>query len=371
MILMINTASVLKGGGIQVAKSFIEECINHTEHEYHVVLSPTIAPLIDESEYPDNFCFYRIDYRPATRVFTFKSHDEFFKQIEKKVKPDCVFTTSGPSYWRPKAKHIMGFNIAHYIYPESPFLSSLSIYRRVRWILKALIAKYFFRRDGDCFVVQTDDVNLRLRKWLSTSEVYTVTNSYGSHFNHSTKDVRMLPKKEGNEYRLLMLCAYYPHKNFEIINKVAELLHSRDINNIKFVLTLADGILREIFSPHALSRIYNVGPVKPEGCPGLYQETDFVFSPTLLECFSANYVEAMFMKKPIITSDLGFARTVCGNAALYFDPLSAEDILDKILLLTNSREIQKEMIREGIKKLETFNDSKKRAQMYLSICEQD
>ena len=57
-----------------------------------------------------------------------------------------------------------------------------------------------------------------------------------------------------------------------------------------------------------------------------------MFLPTFLECFSASYAEAMLMKKPIITSNLGFAQNVCKDAAVYFDPCNPEDIIDKIFV---------------------------------------
>ncbi len=42
-----------------------------------------------------------------------------------------------------------------------------------------------------------------------------------------------------------------------------------------------------------------------------------VFIPTLLEVFSATYLEAMLMKKPIIASDLEFSRDICGESAYF------------------------------------------------------
>jgi hypothetical protein len=78
-------------------------------------------------------------------------------------------------------------------------------------------------------------------------------------------------------------------------------------------------------------RIINVGPIKVNQCPALYHFCDALFLPTLLECFSASYVEAMYFKKTIFTSDLSFAHTVCHDSAFYFDPYCVNDICDKII----------------------------------------
>ena len=67
-----------------------------------------------------------------------------------------------------------------------------------------------------------------------------------------------------------------------------------------------------------------------ENCPKLYNQADAMFLPTLLETFSASYPEAMKMERPILTSDLDFAKDICGDAALYFNPLDSYDIANKI-----------------------------------------
>src|SRR5687767_8897322 len=106
MRLLINTATTFKGGGVQVAKSFIEECRYFREHEYHVVLGESLRKITNKNSFPSNFYFYEILYRPATRVFSVNRPETFFKSLEMRIKPDCVFTTSGPAYWRPKAPHL-------------------------------------------------------------------------------------------------------------------------------------------------------------------------------------------------------------------------------------------------------------------------
>ena len=52
MRLLINTATTFKGGGVQVAKSFIEECRRFPEHEYIVVLGLNLTAQIDKKNFP-------------------------------------------------------------------------------------------------------------------------------------------------------------------------------------------------------------------------------------------------------------------------------------------------------------------------------
>jgi glycosyltransferase involved in cell wall biosynthesis len=69
--------------------------------------------------------------------------------------------------------------------------------------------------------------------------------------------------------------------------------------------------------------------------------------PTLLESFSGSYLEAMHFGTPILTSDRDFAREVCGEAALYFDPDSPSSIRDAILKLKNDPALGEQMVQVG------------------------
>lgn len=371
MRLLINTATTFKGGGVQVAKSFIEECRRFPEHEYIVVLGLNLTAQIDKKNFPSNFTFFEIPYRPATRVFGFKDPAAFLKKIEKEQKPDVVFTTSGPSYWRPKVPHLMGYNLPHYIYAESPYFQKISAIQRFKWKLKGSVIKYFVHRDADAYVVQTDDVNLRLKKWLQPSRaITTVSNTYGQQYNEiEEKAKEMLPEQKENEFRFLMLSAYYEHKNLEILNDIIPLVQEDSHANIQFVTTLPNAIFAEIFTEKARKNIINVGPVKPDDCPQLYLETHAVFLPTLLECFSATYAEAMKMMLPIVTTNLGFAKTVCGRAALYYDPLSATDAYDKIRELIENKTLYADLLKHAEQEMVKFNSASQRAKKYIQLCE--
>lgn len=369
MKILINTASTLKGGGIQVATAFLNDCRLLPQHEYHVILGAALVKSLNTKDFPGNFFFYPIAYRPATRVFSLQSHDSFFKQLEKKISPDVVFTTTGPAYWRPVAPHLVGYNLPHHVYPESPFFKKISLYRQARWKIKKKIARHFFKRDADAYVVQTDDVNKRLRKLLRTEKVYTVSNTYSPFFNVPKVFPPKLPPKQAGEFRLLLISAWYLHKNFGIIPEVVNALPQEMKDRVKFILTLPEEYFEKEIPANYHAAVINIGPVKVQEAPSLYNECDAIFLPTLLECFSASYAEAMAMKKPILTSDMGFARTVCDDAAIYFDPVDAKDIAEKIVQLVNDPQLQQEMAAKGTMQMKAFGTSEKRTKEYLEICE--
>lgn len=370
MRLLINTASTFKGGGVQVAKSFIEECKELQDHEYFIVLGENISKSINKDSFSENFTFYEAPFRPATKVFSVKSHNSFFKDIERNWKPDVVFTTSGPSYWRPKVKHVMGYNLPHYIYSDSPYFMNISFSANLKWKFRKIVAKYFFKRDADALVVQTNDVKKRVQTLLSKKNVFTVSNTISEHYLRPIKTSKKLPDKVKNQFRLLTLSAWYPHKNISIIPKVLDVLIKEGYTNIVFVVTLPNEDMAKLCSVDKYKgQLLNVGPIKLEEGASLYQECDAMFLPTLLECFSASYAEAMKLQKPIITSDMGFAHTVCKDAALYVNPMDANDIAVKIIELSTSHELQENIVKKGVERLQMFGTSQDRAQSYIQICQ--
>jgi glycosyltransferase involved in cell wall biosynthesis len=367
MKLLINGSSIYKGGAEQVALSFIAECRKYPGHEYHVVIRSNLDDQIDKDSYPDNFTFYLIKKRPASSPYRFLKTMIWLNRLERSVKPDCVISTGGHGYWRPKAPLAGGFNTCHFIMPESPYFTKISRKKRLYWKLKRKIHLFFFNR-LDAIFVQTDDVEKRLRGVVSPGKpLYKVSNTVNAAFLTDRQVKRKLPERTAGELRLLTVSSYYPHKNLDIIRPVVSLLEEKGFTEFKFVLTLPQEKFDPLFGD-LKHRVINVGPVPIEECPSLYRECDFMFLPTLMECFSASYAEAMAMRKPILTSDLSFAHTVCQDAAVYFDPMDPEDIAGKILDLHAAPEKQNSLMDRGEEILEQYNHPEDRARRFLEIC---
>lgn len=369
MILIINTASTYDGGAIQVALSFIQECKKIASHDYYIILGQRIATYVDQNDFPDNFKFYTINYRPAERIFSLKSRTSFFSTIEAAVKPDVVLTTSGPAYWKPKAPHICGFNIPQSVYPESRFFKLLPFKKQIKWKLDRYIRRYFFKKESKDFVVQTDDVNSRLRLWFMTEKVTTVSNTCHSYYLNPTTFPNKLPQRFEGEFRFLTFSTFRPHKNFILIKNVIDNLPEQILSKVRFVITIPITDFEQFFEKKYHENVINLGPVKINEGASLYAECDAAFIPTLLECFSATYPEAMAMKLPIMSSDVSFARSICQKAAYYFDPFNPKEVADKIAKFMESGTLRTELIKNGQIRLKDFGTGEDRAHAFIKLCE--
>jgi glycosyltransferase involved in cell wall biosynthesis len=153
--------------------------------------------------------------------------------------------------------------------------------------------------------------------------------------------------------RLLYLTYYYSHKNIEILIPVARLIREKGLD-FKIVVTLdprqgpgAAAFLEAISREGLDGIVVNVGLVEMRHVPSLYRQCQGLLMPTLLESFSGTYVEAMFHELAVFTSDLDFARAVCGECAWYFNPLDAGDILQTVVAGFSRDEEFKTRVRKG------------------------
>lgn len=370
MKLMINTSNLKKGGALQVAHSFLAEIKNNQIHFFHVVLSSVLGELISTQAFPKNFVFYQYSIKPGIKN-TITGKDAYLDNLEKKIKPDCIFSVFGPTYWIPESPHLMGYAIPHYIYPESPFFKRISLQAKIRIALLKYLHKYNLQKSKAFFCVETEDVRFRLAKFIKIDQriIFTISNTFHSIFDmylQNNQNKKTTQPQDNSNFKFITITSDYPHKNLQILNELVPVLKQRKVN-CRFYLTLTESA----FIKFTINQDYiiNMCPVNIEKCPGLYDQVDALFLPTLLECFSASYPEAMKMGKPILTSDLSFAHDVCGEAAEYFKPLDPYDIANKIDLIIKNKKRREELILAGYKQLEKFETASSRAQKYLEICQ--
>jgi len=373
MKLIINTSNLYVGGGLQVALSFINELKSlENSHEYYIFVSLAVEKQLDQDSFSDKFHFYRIDKSPSL----LKTRKEVVKQLntlEEGIQPDVVFSVFGPSYWKPRAVHLVGFADGWVYNQSSIAYQKLSFFKRLNMRLHTLYKAYYLKRDADYYVLETEDAKERIVKmlYLNKEYVFVVGNTYSNSFedksllDRKSKHYVKLPERNDNEFRFVYIAHNHVNKNLTVIKEIIPLLQKY---NIRFILTLNPQVFETLFKGFE-DNIINIGPIEQVACPSVYSQVDALFAPTLLETFSAAYPEAMKMKKPILTSNYSFAKDVCKDAALYFDPLNPEDIAKKIKQLIEDKSLQNELIEKGTKRLKEFETAHSRAEKYIEICE--
>lgn len=364
MKLIIDNSNLFAGGGLQVAASFLRDLKNmNLADDFHVIQSVNSASIIGKEAFPNNFTFYNLDKsEEKSKAKRIKS----VRKIENTIKPDCIFTLFGPSYHKSKFPKLVGFAIPFIIYPESPFFKQISFKEKLYYKLLSVIKTYSFKKYADALIFETENARkIFTERENFIKESFTVGNTLNEIFikpDHWIEFENLPPSK----YNILFLTANYPHKNMMILPEVIRILKDKfQLKDFKFLVTLNKNDLN--FSESDNENIEYLGKVELEKIPSLYKHSDIIFIPTLLEVFSTTYLEAMLMKKPIIASDLGFSRDICGDSAYFCNPINAESYADAIFRLINDENLRNDLINNGTENLKRFGSSMDRTENYLNI----
>ena len=97
------------------------------------------------------------------------------------------------------------------------------------------------------------------------------------------------------------------------------------------------------------------GWIEQEDLPAVYTLADLYLYPTNLEAFPVPITEAMACGTPIITSDVTGPREIAGEAGLYVDPSSTNQISDAISRVLGDEELQQELSRKGLARSKNYS----------------
>ncbi|WP_286964576.1 MULTISPECIES: glycosyltransferase [Acinetobacter] len=362
---IIDNSNLYAGGGIQVASSFLNDLKNlNLKNEYHVIQSFKMAESFDINDFPVNFKFYNL-CRESEKSIVIRIKK--VKLIENKIIPDCIFTIFGPSYHKSKFPKIVGFAIPHIIYGDSPYIKNLDLLSKIKNKLIMEFKRFFFVKNSDALVFETNDACKRFEKLSGFENNYVVGNTLNQIFLDQSK-WKSFDLNDNNKLKVLMVTANYPHKNIMLIPSIIDkLIVEKGFNNFKFIITLDKKELG--FSSVYDDYIQYVGKVSLSHLPSLYEQSTIVFIPTLLEVFSATYLEAMYMSKAIVASDMGFSRDICDDAAYYCNPLDTNQYVDGIFNLLSNSHLRESLEKKGRARVEEFGSSMERSLKYLEIIE--
>jgi len=363
-LLLVNTSNLHTGGGVQVAISFLYELslLDSDLSNIHVVASSEVADGL---------------MRLQTNVLNFGKYDildtfglkALYSNLNNRIKNyDVVFTVFGPNYLRCKAeKEIVGFAQPWILNFKNPISENMSFFNRSKLRIRFHLQWLFFFRSDD-YIVELEHVKeaLILLKNIDGSKINVVYNTVSSLYKDKSKWESVLIKKNSEDFSLGIVTRDYPHKNLAVLPLVAEALDVQHNLKVHFYTTLND-LEWDTKDEYFKRYVSTVGSLSPDECPSFYEQIDGVIFPSLLECFSATPLEAMVMEKPLFASDRGFVRDVCGNNAVYFDPVDPNDIANKIADYLKSDIDYSYELKQAKMHALNFSNAKGRAEGYLKI----
>jgi glycosyltransferase involved in cell wall biosynthesis len=362
--ILLNFSNIRTGGGLQVAISFLTELnAQQLSRCYDVFLSSAVAEAIPSKVFQNsNLKITIFDSIGIKGLFSKFS----FSQAQYHVS----FTLFGPKYTLTRSKNeIVGFAQPWISTPNNPLYKQMRFIDRLVTRFKFDIQSLFFRR-SDRLVVELDHVKNGLAKHhlLGKIPVTVVKNALSSLYYDKDVWCEIEDIKVHKGLKLGLIARDYPHKNIAVLGDVAKLLNDHYGINVRFYLTLNSDewkYHKEKFGVYGIS----VGPLSVYQCPRFYELMDGIVFPSLLECFSATPLETLFMGKPLFASDRGFVRDVCGEHALYFDPIDPHSIAAVIASFFLGATHDFELVEDAAKHVQHFSTAPQRALDYISIIE--
>lgn len=344
--IVVNASTVLISGGYFLSINIIQGLIESDKFELFIVCP-------NRKKYSSclskNSHLMIVPRWQLQRIFRLILDNIWLPKLIRKLDPDLVFSLTNipaKTSYRQFFLHDNPFfgekKLREFKLPNTQILLHKL---RSRVILGKL--KYI-----DLLLVQSDYHRKKFLKILSGSIQIEILPPVVPTFLKSDADF-IASSVPHEKKKILCLSRYYEHKNLEILVELGKLIQKLKLPLIIY-LTLNENqhkkvrsLINSLAANKLSDTIKNIGKVKHENIQPLIEECDALLLPSLLESFSLVFMEAWAMQKPLFVSNVDSIRNTCGDAAFYFDPHSAKDILKVINETFSDPDRIKEVVLKG------------------------
>jgi hypothetical protein len=304
--------------------------------------------------YSAGYGYEQLDLPPGNKRYVYQgSHSPLARQWFERItlpkvidayNPDVILGLANIGLTKPKVPQALFIRMPYLFYEREKYYPDLTFRERIRFAaLKDQVRTSLSNGTGLVFV-QTPVVQERFSKEFNYPEeqikVFRLTAP--SDIQISTDNV-MPPvfNQTGNHFHVLIMTRYLTHRNPDILISLCK-RYGDDIrkNGIKFITTITPGehpfasrFLQNISKNKFEDIIVNVGNLSRFEVAPYLANSQLLWLPTMMETLGFSFLEAMKMDTAIMAPDLDFARYVCGDAAIYYDPWDINSMLNCIRTL--------------------------------------
>jgi glycosyltransferase involved in cell wall biosynthesis len=315
----------------------------------------------------------------------FRAENFELPRLARRFGADVIFTPMGTGPLRSSLPRVAGWHDGTAVYPDSPMWLGRPARELVAQRLRTAYAAVALH--GAARVcVQTSTMGRRVSAVLGVpaERVRVVPNGLSSFLAGEAP----APGGIGNAgaagdalapQRILVVATTMPAKNLPALPRIARALAEVGAEGVEIVATLApDAGAREMGVQRREGAVVVPGPV-PVRCVGgvpherlgdLYRSGSAVLVPSWVESFTAVYPEAWHFGLPVVTSDLDFARDLCGKAALYAPPDRPDAFAVQLVRALTDDPLRRALEVAGRARLAALPDWDRRLALYLAALEE-
>lgn len=262
----------------------------------------------------------------------------------------------GSHFWRSflvsLIKHFSLFTGQGYKYDSTTYLDWSTRYalRHAKKIItvsnytKEEIERTYQVRSGKITVIHNGYNNLLYRKNDEPAKLKAILEKYGLNFPYLLYVGRLEKKK--NIPMLLEAFALLRENNPEIKTKLVLIGHAGfGYDEIKYIIEEYD----------LNSEVLLLGWVAEADLPHLHHGSQAFVFPSRHEGFGIPVIQALACGVPTAVSDIPVLREVAGEAALYFNKESKNDIAEKLKDIISDDKLRADLVRRGYERASHFS----------------
>ncbi|MBI2443230.1 MAG: glycosyltransferase family 4 protein [Candidatus Levybacteria bacterium] len=350
-----NEANTQKRVGIgeyafELLKQFSNSILNTQNSKFTIYLKE--KPLQELPITSDDWCY---------RIITPK---KFWTQIRLPVdlyihrpQPDIFFS---PTHYAPRFSSVPTaisiMDLSYHYYPQ--LFKKKDLYQLTHW------TAYSVKNASIVFTISKASKH-DIIKLYNVPESKVVVTYPGiksfAHLSPQVYSIHMLQSAFGiTTPYFLFVGTLQPRKNIVRLIEAFAKLKAKEEKPLSLVIVGKRGWLYEdiLQAPEKYSvsdSVKFLEFVTDEQLPMLYKNAICYVLPSLYEGFGLPVLEAMKFECPVIASNVSSLPEAGGDAALYVDPESADDIAKKMKKVLDDKKLRSELIAKGKKQLAKFS----------------
>jgi glycosyltransferase involved in cell wall biosynthesis len=367
--IFINGLAASAGGGVTYIRNVLPQLANRHDVRATVLLGEALANEFSESS---GVTILRLN-RGAGAGARFLYEQYQVPRMIRQTGADVLISPGNFAVFRSPVPQILLSGNALYVSRDfGRDLRERGDYRL--WLDNAVKAKLaaWSVMQAECTIAPTAAFASQLREWTG-KDVLAIHHgfdheSFLSGRSPLTPPIQQKLDATTGSLRLLLVSHYNYYRNFETLIRAAAILKQRLYpRRVRLILTCvldssdnpgtyrAGAATALVRSLGVSNEVVELGSVPYNSVPHVYRACDFYVTAAYAETFAHPLVEAMASGLPVIASDLAVHREICGNAAVYFQRFTPEDLAEAVIQLSQSPERSATMRAAGLLRSRDFS----------------